>query len=235
MTGPRSMRSSRHKITRQIWRLRLVSLSVLIGVCASIFPLPIGWQSRTEKDRSVPFPCQNRPCGCKSAEQCWKKCCCFTNSQKLAWAEENRVRAPSYVSAAAEKERPRQSCQRGTCCARQATEKGPTARGHNVNTSTRTCCTSMDFSAVDKKKTAKVENAVPETTLVWGVYWNQCQGHSWYWNSLPWGVVAEHTDLIIRTPATGYFVYPLSPGLPQASLQPPVPPPRCSVSGSIHS
>jgi hypothetical protein len=28
------------------------------------------------KDRSTPFPCMNRPCGCVSAEQCRKKCCC---------------------------------------------------------------------------------------------------------------------------------------------------------------
>lgn len=39
------------------------------------------------KDHSVPFPCQNRPCGCRSADTCLKKCCCFTADQKVAWAK----------------------------------------------------------------------------------------------------------------------------------------------------
>jgi hypothetical protein len=58
----------------------------------------------SSKDCSVPFPCQHRTCGCRSAQQCWKKCCCFTNSQKLAWAKANRVQAPAFVVAAAQRE-----------------------------------------------------------------------------------------------------------------------------------
>ena len=54
------------------------------------------------KDGSAPFPCQHRTCGCRSAQQCWKKCCCFTNAQKLAWAKAHRVQAPAFVVAAAQ-------------------------------------------------------------------------------------------------------------------------------------
>lgn len=46
-----------------------------------------GAQLATGKDGSVPFPCQNRPCGCRSASGCLKKCCCFTPAQKSAWAK----------------------------------------------------------------------------------------------------------------------------------------------------
>lgn len=38
------------------------------------------------KDRSQPFPCMDRPCGCGSAEQCFSSCCCHTPAQLLAWA-----------------------------------------------------------------------------------------------------------------------------------------------------
>lgn len=38
------------------------------------------------KDRSVPFPCMDSPCGCVTAEQCFESCCCHTPAELLAWA-----------------------------------------------------------------------------------------------------------------------------------------------------
>lgn len=49
------------------------------------------------KDASTPFPCQHRACGCRSAAQCWKKCCCFSHSHKVAWAARNGVRVPALA------------------------------------------------------------------------------------------------------------------------------------------
>jgi len=60
--------------------------------------------SDADKDLSQPFPCMNRPCGCRSADEFWKKCCCFTNQQKVAWAEANDVAIPQFVVAAAKRE-----------------------------------------------------------------------------------------------------------------------------------
>lgn len=60
-------------------------------------PIPVPTIELSEKGSSQPFPCQNRPCGCKTAEQCWTGCCCFTPSERLAWAEENGVAPPSYA------------------------------------------------------------------------------------------------------------------------------------------
>ena len=56
------------------------------------------------KDRSRPFPCQDNPCGCSSAEECWHHCCCHTNREKVAWAQAHGVTAPSYVVEAAQHE-----------------------------------------------------------------------------------------------------------------------------------
>lgn len=82
------------------------SLLVLSILCALLLPIsvPLVNPADSGKDTAVPFPCQSRPCGCRSADQCWKKCCCFTNSQKLAWAKENKVRVPDFVAVAARKE-----------------------------------------------------------------------------------------------------------------------------------
>jgi hypothetical protein len=68
----------------------------------------------SDKDLSRPFPCQDRPCGCRSAAQCWKRCCCFTNRQKVAWAQRHSVLLPEFVRRASERETA--SDRTGGCC-----------------------------------------------------------------------------------------------------------------------
>jgi hypothetical protein len=43
------------------------------------------------------YPCEFSPCGCLSASHCWEKCCCFTDEEKVKWAEENGVPVPEYL------------------------------------------------------------------------------------------------------------------------------------------
>ncbi|MBL8809916.1 MAG: hypothetical protein JNM43_07060 [Planctomycetaceae bacterium] len=85
---------------------RLLCLAVAVAFTLTVFPipLPVSAPIRTQKDTSEPFPCQNRPCGCSSADQCWKKCCCFTNQQKVTWAKKNDVSIPLFVVDAAKDE-----------------------------------------------------------------------------------------------------------------------------------
>jgi hypothetical protein len=45
----------------------------------------------------IRFPCQGRACGCQTAEQCWRGCCCHTVAERLAWARAHVVRPPAYV------------------------------------------------------------------------------------------------------------------------------------------
>lgn len=67
----------------------------LYGLIASGLPLPLdGFSSDAQatgrlaaKDRSRPFPCMNKPCGCRSAQQCFTSCCCHTPAETLAWAK----------------------------------------------------------------------------------------------------------------------------------------------------
>lgn len=75
------------------------------GVLALGLPLPAGMRSRgavpgldaagmiAAKDRSVPFPCMNSPCGCASADQCFRDCCCTTLAERLAFARRHRLDA----------------------------------------------------------------------------------------------------------------------------------------------
>jgi hypothetical protein len=93
-------------------RRRWVTCLALTGyaLVMSGLPLPLGAVSGTgradgvgnrllaAKDRSRPFPCRDKPCGCVSAEQCFKKCCCHTPAQLLAWARRNDLE-PAVLAA----------------------------------------------------------------------------------------------------------------------------------------
>ena len=67
------------------------------------------------KDLSTPFPCMDRQCGCRTAEQCWRSCCCHSLAQRLAWAEANDVEPPAFVRTA--------SRQSKACCKPNAVPK----------------------------------------------------------------------------------------------------------------
>lgn len=78
-------------------RRRDVRWAVMLGylLVASGVPLPVvAHPAAGAKDRSVPFPCMDSPCGCVSARQCFESCCCHTPAELKAWAEANGVEAP---------------------------------------------------------------------------------------------------------------------------------------------
>lgn len=57
-------------------------------------PIP-SFRSKVLDDR---FPCEHCACGCSSAAHCWEKCCCFSDEEKLRWAEENDVQPPEFLT-----------------------------------------------------------------------------------------------------------------------------------------
>lgn len=80
---------------------RVTTWLVLVAyvLVVSGLPLPFG-AARVDaaaekrlaaKDRSRPFPCMDKPCGCATAEQCFTRCCCNTPAETLAWARAHRV------------------------------------------------------------------------------------------------------------------------------------------------
>jgi hypothetical protein len=92
----------------------VAQLAVTIG-----FPAPGAVENPVG---STPFPCQDHHCGCRSADRCWRSCCCMSTQEKLAWAKEHGVAPPEYVVAAAKSETTaassffRQSAEVRTCC-----------------------------------------------------------------------------------------------------------------------
>jgi hypothetical protein len=75
---------------------RLSAGAALLSYLAATLGLPLPALSR-KKEKNQPFPCQNNPCGCQTAEQCWQHCCCYTPEEHWAWARANHVTPPPYA------------------------------------------------------------------------------------------------------------------------------------------
>src|SRR4051794_16978264 len=76
-------------------RRRLWAGVTLVAYLLAALGVPLPASAR--KEPGVPFPCQDHPCGCRTAEQCWAACCCFTPEQRIAWAQAHHVQPPPYA------------------------------------------------------------------------------------------------------------------------------------------
>jgi|688.fasta_scaffold24754_2 hypothetical protein len=121
-------------------RMRITTWCAVWGyvLLASGLPLPFGavqpvgggaaseaaGKRLAAKDRSQPFPCMDKPCGCATAEQCFTSCCCHTPAERLAWAKAHHV--DSAVLAALERRVATEVARAkpaGSCCAAKATKQ----------------------------------------------------------------------------------------------------------------
>lgn len=86
----------------------MAAATVIIG------SLGVPLSSQRAARKGAAFPCQDCVCGCPDAETCWRDCCCFTNAQKVVWAEKNGVKVPIFVVAATRREQA--SVAKPACC-----------------------------------------------------------------------------------------------------------------------
>lgn len=89
-------------------RLLAAALALYTIVVVSGAPLPLAtlaaWclPAVPQEAGAQRFPCEACPCGCGTAEHCWKKCCCHTLPERLAWARREGVRPPESALDSAE-------------------------------------------------------------------------------------------------------------------------------------
>jgi hypothetical protein len=149
---------------------RITTWLAILGytLVASGLPLPLGNVAPSApespaakrlagKDRSRPFPCMDKPCGCATAEQCFTNCCCNTPAETLAWAKARAVEPAVLAALERRVAGGRQAVAKAatpTCCS----SKAPVAEGP--------CCTSKQPVAVEceGKALGNSPAAVPAST-----------------------------------------------------------------------
>jgi hypothetical protein len=155
---------------------------------ATGIPLP----AVAAKDRSVPYPCMNHPCGCTNAEQSWRHCCCFTMQEKLAWAEANGVEPPEFVRAETsqtpavpQESAEQKACGSGGCCCSKGQAPDHSADCEHCKKKT---------PATDQKQ----KSPVPSGQKHWvvGAVALRCQGHD------PFGLLVVSPALPPSAPFT---------------------------------
>jgi hypothetical protein len=207
-----------------------MSLLALLCLAAILLPLPIAPVAQIDpgKDTSQPFPCQNRPCGCRSAEQCWKKCCCFTNSQKIAWAKANGVELPDYVLAAAKKET---VTKKKPCALCSKDDARHTEQKCKTNVTSKTGKRLSSASAVPTSNSSvplSRVNAARSGTSKWvhSVYSAECQGQPAFSLCFPASIIPAHVMPVTISVEMTEFVHSVSERVNLTSMRPPLPPPK---------
>lgn len=167
-------------------------------------PLPAG----PPKDRSRPFPCMDRPCGCKDAAQCWTSCCCTTPQERLAWARRRGIEAPNALTVLA-------------LVRRGGGESGGSTRQH----SNRSCCAAKAKAASPRAASCQKSADVQGDLVAIGA-WRACHGLGALWSF--------HGAALAPAPALSYeFDWSQAERLACRAcvadsliFSPPVPPPR---------
>lgn len=118
-TNSEGMRSL-SKILERIRNKQVTASLCLVVAVFTALPTPIVSRQKDDTDSKVAterFPCENSPCGCRTAQHCWTKCCCRTPKQRAEWAKSNGVVPPSYANV--EYESHAVATQSPACCAKK--------------------------------------------------------------------------------------------------------------------
>jgi hypothetical protein len=173
-------------------------LTVSVMLCAYLvttvgIPVP----ARVHKPGDTPFPCQHHACGCASAEQCRNHCCCYTASERLAWARNRGITLPTSEESKSDLDCQVAQAAPGHCCAHHEADHAagdnhaPTSRTGRIFSFTASKC-----HPISSLWCASGAVVLPPVT-------------SWHFR---WDVVER--------------VSPLMASLDLLELSPPVPPPR---------
>jgi len=146
---------------RRLSMLRNRELIVVVTLLSHIMVtcgLPCPMPSRKKPDGGVPYPCQSRPCGCQSSEECWKgDCCCFSLEEKLRWAEAHGIEPPAHVRPLVQSRAKRSKpVPNKTCCSAAPVDKPGSELRCRLQPD---CCQpvkSLDFSCCSEKSSSEV-------------------------------------------------------------------------------
>jgi hypothetical protein len=153
-------------------RRRLTAGLALVAYLVAVVGFPVPAFSR--KDSGQAFPCQNHLCGCQSAEQCWRHCCCYTAEERWEWARAHHVQPPPYAEKPAALVEDDGDDGPHSCCAHRHADKGCCEHDHDSPPPSRGgwhWAFGMDTLRCQGLGTLWVSTGAalaPEAPLVWG-------------------------------------------------------------------
>lgn len=202
-----------------VFARRLLGGSLLAAylLVAAGVPLPTASKSAKRGER---YPCEACGCGCDSAENCWRSCCCHTLAERLAWAAKNGVKPPKFALSAAKEaglnangepitpKIVRVKLATQSCCR----SKRPCCSSH-----AKTCCSSLDH---------RHDQSEEQSSFL--VAWRAmaCQGQSLHWLAAVPSLITVQLELSAHLPLAAWLGPPTSEAASPLYDTPTPPPPE---------
>jgi hypothetical protein len=195
-------------------KIRWVAMLSLVNYTLLALGIPLPHLEPIAAD-TQPFPCQGHRCGCRTAQQCWKSCCCMSAQQKIQWAHSRGITPPAAALAAAAQETAAPPA--GSCCSRKAKLQLATCSAPGTKSSAG--------ETVSQRTRSKSGTSVYWVSFIEA---EKCHGgSSTNWLPVATSLPAHFPEVSLEAPPrVGYCrvssqPVPLNPAYP-----PPAPPPR---------
>jgi hypothetical protein len=197
---------------------RCVGALVLMAYVITAAGVPISIGSPLQKSGEI-FPCMASSCGCRTADQCWRSCCCHSMAERLAWAQQRGIKPPAFALAQARAAgldltlitTAHESCDDENKCCR-SDSLATAAVGKD-----RSCCSDHDVQAASSDE-------IEDHIVAWRAL--ACRGQSMNWLAAVPNMIVARPGLSHETPLVGWLGPASSDVAGGESLDPAVPPPQ---------
>jgi hypothetical protein len=218
------------RLLATIFLSRTFSAAILViyVVTAAGVPLPSGGGTHSTEL----YPCANCPCGCASAEQCWRSCCCHSLAERFDWAREHKVRPPEFAIAAAQSagidlcwleiQAPAHDGPKPACRSRTVASTLPMCCQKRLES----CCDHSTHACCQKGQDQHKNSSQGGRVVAWRAL--ACQGQSMNWLAAVPTLVVEPPSVSHDLPPVGWLSATLSDAVTCVMSPPDVPPPECA-------
>jgi hypothetical protein len=188
---------------------RCVCALLLMAYVITAAGVPISIGSPLKKSGEI-FPCMASSCGCRTADQCWRSCCCHSMATRLAWARKRGIEPPAFAPAEARAAGLAISlCDDAKQCCR--------ADSQAINTvgKEHSCCSDVQATASDNRE---------DHIVAWRAL--ACRGQSMNWLAAVPNMIIARPGVSHETPLIGWLGPASSDVAGGESHDPAVPPPQ---------
>lgn len=205
---------------RNIRQLVSKSLAFTAALCVLVGTTYVPMPGVIQKDYSVPFPCMDKPCDCRSADDCWASCCCHSDDEKLAWAEKHCISPPEwFLDGMRRTGHGSLAKSSGSCCA----TKQPSCCQVQKTPAPNTCCAN-EPQPRNSKHARTQKNTKSQSVAVCVKQQRKCKGHDGIFHlDLLFVELTEPSPELDRSNPS-YRLFDVPGG--SIDFPPPTPPPR---------